>query len=128
MPRCTRAATFAALSMLWCGASALAGSLRCQSVNGNINCAGPGSISCQTVDGKKVCVSGHGDVIQSFGKGSSSNSPDDDADDEGLDVAPPAPPITAHPNRHNPPDRRLLPQQEGAKPRLRADRLSIDRD
>ena len=72
MSRCSRTATLAALSILWCGASASADTLRCQSVNGNLNCAGSGGVSCQTVDGKKVCVSGHGDVVQSFGNGKSS--------------------------------------------------------
>jgi hypothetical protein len=38
-------------------------------VNGNINCAGPTGSSCQTVNGKTVCVSGHGGVVQSFGRG-----------------------------------------------------------
>jgi hypothetical protein len=61
-------------------------------VNGNLNCAGSDGVACQTVNGKKTCVSGHGDVVQSFGKGTSSNSSsqdrdDDDAaaDDEGLE-------------------------------------------
>jgi hypothetical protein len=84
MSRCSRAATFAVISILWCGLSASAESLRCQSVNGNLNCAGPGGVSCQTVNGKKVCISGHGDVVQSFGATSSMDIPDD----EGLDDQP----------------------------------------
>jgi hypothetical protein len=123
MSRCSRAATFAALSILWCGVSASAESLRCQSVNGNLNCAGPGGVSCQTVDGKKVCVSGHGDVVQSFGNGTSPDSADDGADDEGLDHAPPE-----HPQRHDPRGRQFLLQRDGSGLHLRTDRLSIDRD
>ena len=67
MSRSARTMTLAALSLLWCGIAASAETLRCQSVNGNLNCAGSGGVSCQTVDGRKVCVSGHGDVVQSFG-------------------------------------------------------------
>jgi hypothetical protein len=123
MSRCSRAATFAALSILWCGVSASAESLRCQSVNGNLNCAGPGGVSCQTVDGKKVCVSGQGDVVQSFGKGTSADQPDDGADDEGLDNAP-----SERLERNDPRGHKLLLERDGAKLHLRTDRLSIDRD
>jgi hypothetical protein len=123
MPRCSRAATFAALSILWCGASASADTLRCQSVNGNLNCAGAGGVSCQTIDGKKVCVSGHGDVVQSFGKGSPSDASDDGANDEGLDSAPPERPQHPDPRGHQ-----LLLQRDGSALHLRTDRLSIDRD
>ena len=38
-------------------------------------------MSCQTINGKTVCVSGHGDVVQSFGNGH--------ADQEGMDDMPP---------------------------------------
>jgi hypothetical protein len=91
MVRCTCAATFAFLSILRFATSAQAETLRCQSVNGNVNCAGSDGVACQTINGKKTCVSGHGDVVQSFGKGNSSNSSSQDfdegavADDEALD-------------------------------------------
>jgi hypothetical protein len=82
MSRCPRAATLAALSILWLGFSASAETMRCKSVNGNVNCAGSGAVSCQTVNGKKVCVSGHGDVVQSFGGGAPSDMPSDDELDD----------------------------------------------
>jgi hypothetical protein len=123
MSRCSRAATLATLSILWCGVSASADSLRCQSVNGNLNCAGPGGVSCQTVDGKKVCVSGHGDVVQSFGKGTSPDTADDGADDEGLDNAP-----KQGSQRHDPRGHKLVFERDGSTLHLRTDRLSIDRE
>lgn len=67
MSRCSRTIALAALSMAWGGLSASADTLRCQSVNGNLNCVGSNGVSCQTIDGRKVCISGHGDVVQSFG-------------------------------------------------------------
>jgi hypothetical protein len=88
-----RTAAFAILSILWCVAPASAESLRCQSVNGNLNCAGSDGVACQTVNGKKTCTSGHGDVVQSFGKGTSTNSATQDQDDamdqdDDADAAP----------------------------------------
>jgi hypothetical protein len=69
-----RTAAFAVILTLWCVVPASAESMRCQSVNGNLNCAGSNGVACQEVNGKKTCVSGHGDVVQSFGKGTSSTS------------------------------------------------------
>nr|WP_294516706.1 hypothetical protein [uncultured Rhodopila sp.] len=80
MARHLRAFALAGLWVVWCGVSAGAETLRCQSVNGNLNCAGSGGVSCQTVNGRKTCVSGHGDVVQSFGGGA---APDISADDPG---------------------------------------------
>jgi hypothetical protein len=132
MSRCSQAAAFAVLSVLWCGVSASAETLRCASVNGNVNCAGSGGVSCQTVDGKKVCVSGHGDVVQSFGN---SASPHDDAnrdegtgDDEGLDGAPSGPTMRQRLEQHGPHGRTLLLQRDGASLHFHNDWLSIDRD
>ena len=128
MSRGSRLATFAALSILWCGVSASAETLRCQSVNGNLNCAGSGGVSCQTVDGRKVCVSGHGDVVQSFGGGASSG--DDAAEvgagDEAVDGGPSAPHERLE--RHDPRGRTLLLQRDGTSLHLRTDWLSIDRE
>jgi hypothetical protein len=80
-----------ALAGLWvvgCGVSAGAETLRCQSVNGNLNCAGSSGVSCQTVNGRKTCVSGHGDVLQSFGGGAPPGvSADDGEDADDLDAA-----------------------------------------
>ena len=47
MFRCSRTTAFAVLSILWCGVSASAETMRCQSVNGNVNCAGSGGVSCR---------------------------------------------------------------------------------
>jgi len=83
MSRCSRIVLFAGLSMVCGGVSASAETLRCRSVNGNLNCAGSDGVSCQTVNGKTVCVSGHGDVVQSFGNGPPSDPSGDDTDDAG---------------------------------------------
>ncbi len=130
------AAVFTALSILLCGISASAETLRCQSVNGNVNCAGSGAISCQTIDSKKVCVSGHGDVVQSFGDGTSTDSDlgngGDDlgtgADDAGNDNPPPGPTLQQRFERQDSPGRTLLLQRQGSELHLRSDWLSIDRD
>lgn len=58
---------FVAAALASLALPAVAGSLSCRSVNGNVVCAGPGATSCQTVDGRTVCTSGDGDVVQSFG-------------------------------------------------------------
>lgn len=133
MARCARAVVFAGLSILWFGTSAQAETLRCQSVNGNLNCAGSGGVSCQTVDGKKVCTSGSGDVVQSFGKGTSSTSSgrttedNGGADDEGLDDESPAPKRHQHVEQTGPGGHRMMLDQNGSSVQLRTDRLSIDR-
>jgi hypothetical protein len=81
MSRNTTAVLIAAFSFLCYGASASAETLRCQSINGNLNCAGSSGASCQTVNGRTTCVSGHGDVVQSFGGGGAAP----DLGDEGAD-------------------------------------------
>ncbi len=83
MSRHVRAVAFAGLWVVWCGVSAGAETLRCQSVNGNVNCAGSSGVSCQTINGRKTCVSGHGDVVQSFGGGVSPDIAVDDVDGAG---------------------------------------------
>jgi hypothetical protein len=60
---------------------ALAGTLRCTQVNGNLNCAGSGAVSCQTVNGRTVCTNGSHDVMQSF---SGASADDDTADDDAM--------------------------------------------
>jgi hypothetical protein len=134
MTRCSRAAAFAALSILWCGVSASAETLRCQSVNGNLNCAGSEGVSCQTINGKKVCVSGHGGVVQSFGNAQSPDSSDDEAGAEGLDdpapgraMPAPGPDAKEKSTRHDPDRHTLLLERDGSRLHLRTDRLSIDR-
>jgi len=131
MSRCSRTVLFAGLSMVWCGVSASAETLRCQSVNGNLNCAGSDGVSCQTVNGKTVCVSGHGDVVQSFGNGPPSDTGGDDSDDAGSggrgDV-PPGPTIKERLERHDSSGHTLLLDRDGTRLHLRTDWLSIDRD
>lgn len=123
MTSCSRAVTLAALSILWCGVSASAETMRCQSVNGNLNCAGSGGVSCQTVNGQKVCVSGHGGVVQSFGK---TNPPSEEAgDSEDMDDAPPAKQRLEQHDFHG---RTLLLERDGTKLHLRNQWLSVDRD
>ena len=65
----TRIAVFALLTIVGSGGFASAESLRCQSINGNLNCSGSSGASCQTINGRTVCISGRGDVVQSFGNG-----------------------------------------------------------
>jgi hypothetical protein len=107
MSRHVRVVALAGLWVVWCGVSAGAETLRCQSVNGNLNCAGSSGVSCQTVNGRTTCVSGHGGVVQSFGGGDVSAADGDDAAD---------------------PDAAQMP---GERERLRkqsGDGLSLDRD
>jgi hypothetical protein len=144
MTRRSRIATIATLSILWCGVSASAETLRCQSINGNLNCAGSEGVSCQTVDGRKVCVSGHGDVVQSFG-GTASSGDDGaagDAADESMDggamdggamdggamdggASGPVPHERLQ--QRDPRGRVFLLQRDGTTLHLRTDWLSLDR-
>jgi hypothetical protein len=84
MSRHVRALAIAGLWVVWCGVSARAETLRCQSVNGNLNCAGSSGVSCQTVNGRTTCVSGRGAVVQSFGGGAppDTSADNDDASDD----------------------------------------------
>ena len=81
-----RSVAFAGLSIMWCGVSVSAETLRCQSINGNLNCAGSSGASCQTIDGKTVCISRHGDIVQSFGRNLSPDTSDDST--KGSDISP----------------------------------------
>ncbi|MGE4047858.1 MAG: hypothetical protein AB7F35_23555 [Acetobacteraceae bacterium] len=63
-------------------------SMRCQSVNGNVNCSGSGAVSCQTINGQRTCVSGGGAVMQSFGgRQNWDYDTQDEDDDEGPQEA-----------------------------------------
>jgi hypothetical protein len=134
MTSCARLIIFAVLSIVWCAAPASAETMRCQSVNGNLNCAGSGGVSCQTIDGKKVCTSGHGDVVQSFGKGTSSTSSGKTvdegsaADDDGQDDAAPAPKVHEHVEQRGPGAHTMTLDRNGPKLQLNTNRLSIQRD
>jgi hypothetical protein len=127
MSHASRAVAFTALSILLGGASASAETMRCQSINGNVNCAGSGAVSCQTIDGKKVCVSGHGDVVQSFGNRSSIDT-DITAGDEDKDDTSQGPALEQHLERQDSRGRTLMLQRDGSRLHLRSDWLSIDRD
>jgi hypothetical protein len=123
MIRCSRSAMLAVLSMLCCAAAASAETLRCQSVNGNLNCAGSGGVSCQVVDGRKVCSSSHGDVVQSFGNGGSSGG-DTVAGDDGED----APAIRQHIERRDSRGRTLRLGRDATRLHLQTDWLSLHQD
>jgi hypothetical protein len=138
MSHSSRAAFLAVLPILWAGSilcagvSASAETLRCQSINGNVNCAGSGGVSCQTVDGRKVCVSNGGGVVQSFGNHAPSDNLDNSigADDEGLNNTAPDPdmPVPARQDRHGHGGHTLLIDRAGRTLHLQTDTLSIDRD
>jgi hypothetical protein len=127
MSRCSRAWIFAAVSIVWCGVSASAETLRCQSVNGNLNCAGSGGAACQTVDGKTVCTSGHGDVVQSFGGGASSRD-DSAGSDDDMDDGPPAPAKKLQMDQQGASGHSLQLQRDGTKLHIHNDWISIDRN
>jgi len=71
----------AALALAVVAAPAMAGTLRCRSVNGNVTCSGDGAVSCQTVNGRTVCVGGGGSAVQSFGGSAAPNQSDGTAAD-----------------------------------------------
>jgi hypothetical protein len=79
MPRIPRHLALAAA--LIAAFPALAGTLRCTRINGNLNCAGSGAVSCQTINGRTVCSNGGHDVMQSFGGAAANQDDADDADD-----------------------------------------------
>jgi hypothetical protein len=124
MSHLVNAALFAGLSFLSCGVPASADSLRCQSVNGNVNCAGSSGASCQTVNGKTVCISGHGDVMQSFGNGSPRDQSGKAAEDPGAD----APAVKERLEQHGPGGHSMLLERSGTELHLRTDWLSVDRE
>jgi hypothetical protein len=132
MSRCSHTWIFAAASILWCGVSASAETLRCQSMNGNLNCSGSGGAACQTVDGKTVCSSGHGDVVQSFGGGASSHddaSLDDSAGtDDDTDDVPPSPANKLQLEQHGASGHALQLQRDGSRLHIHNDWISIDRN
>jgi hypothetical protein len=123
MPSRSRSVILAAVSVLCFSVTASAETMRCQSVNGNLNCAGSGGASCQTVDGKTVCVSGHGDVVQSFGGGTSSNQDAVDADEDADGSA-----MHRHVERRDRRGRTLWLQRDGARTDLHTDWLSLHQD
>jgi hypothetical protein len=76
--------SLAAAAALLVSLPALAGTLRCTQVNGNLNCAGSGAVSCQTVNGRTVCSNAGHDVVQSFGGAADDDTADDAAMDDGA--------------------------------------------
>lgn len=133
MSRYARVTTLACLSILWWSTATPAETMRCQSINGNVNCAGSGAVSCQTVNGKKVCTSGNGDIVQSFGGGSSSTSSsattskDPAADDDAMDEEAPAPKDRVHVQQRGPAGHSMVLDRNGNKVQLHTDRLSVER-
>ena len=112
----------AAIGLVCAGASASAETLRCQSVNGNLNCAGSNGVSCQTVNGKKVCTSGHGDVVQSFGGRSSA----EDEDSANEDIGEPS--MREMLRMRHPDGRTLKLERNGSAMHLQNGSLSVDQD
>ncbi|MBK1656809.1 hypothetical protein [Paracraurococcus ruber] len=111
----TRLLPFAALALACSLLPARAETLRCQSVNGNVTCAGSGAASCQRVDGRTVCTSGQGGIVQEFG-----GRPDAEAArrlaERRLRI-----------ERQGPAGALTL-EREGGRLRLRTDRLDLDVD
>lgn len=118
--------SFGVAALLACGAPALADSPRCQSINGNRDCAGSRAVICQTVNGRTVCSSPSGDVVQSFGSGAPLADRADAAQDEAPEGADSAP--LQRIERHGPGGHTLLFSRDGSTLHLRTDRLRIDRD
>jgi hypothetical protein len=120
MSRHLHALTIAGLWVVWCSVSASAETLRCQSVNGNLNCAGSHGVSCQTVNGRTTCISGHGDAVQSFGKAALPEASDDDAAKGPVE--------TERLEQHGPGGHSMLLDRNAEELHLRTDWLSIDRE
>lgn len=117
------------VTALWCAASSSADTLRCRSLNGNINCAGSTGTSCQTINGKTVCVSRHGDVVQSFGNGSTSDMPGSEtegANEQGRENDVPA--LKERLEQLRPNGHSLLLDRNGPEMHLRSDWFSVDRE
>ena len=127
--RVTRRLLLASLAAC-CTAPALAETLRCRSINGNVTCAGSGAVSCQTVDGRTTCVSGGGSVVQQFGSAGSAPPVIEPDEPDDRDDAPPPPPRAGRRlsiERQGPAGRLWL-ERDGSRLRLRTDRLAIDLD
>jgi hypothetical protein len=86
MPRLSLSLATAA-TLLVC-LPAVAGTLNCVKINGNLNCAGSGAVSCQTVNGRTVCTNGNHDVMQSFGGATADDTMADDDMANDVDVTP----------------------------------------
>lgn len=122
MSRSSNAVLATGLSLLWCGVAS-AGPMRCQSVDSNVNCAGSGAASCQTVNGKTTCVSGQGDVEQSFGNTAASDAAGDKGGHDAADGS-----LRQRLEQSGPNGRKILIERDGTKLHVRTDSLSIDRD
>lgn len=130
MPKLPHLSLLAVLAAILSLAPAMAETLRCRSVNGNITCAGSGGVSCQTVNGRTTCVGGGGAVVQQFGGTPPSEPPVVTEDDPALeDEVPPAPrPHDRLSIERRSPHASLSLERDGGRLRLRTDRLSIDLD
>ena len=134
MSRYARVTILGGLSIFWWSTAPMAETMRCQSINGNVNCAGSGAISCQTVNGRKVCTSGNGAVVQSFGGGSSSTQSeqaggqDAGADDEALDDEAPKPKGRVPLQKHGPAGHSMLLDRDENKSQRHTNRLPVERE
>jgi hypothetical protein len=100
---------------------AMAETLACRSVNGNVTCAGDGAVSCQTVNGRTNCVSGGGAITQEFGgvTGRAALSKANEGSDERTEARPA---VRAHPlsvKRLGPGGVRSLEREDGRRQRHR---------
>ena len=134
MPKPLRLFLLTAILATAASGAVQAESLSCQSINGNINCAGRGAMSCQTVNGRTTCVGGNGAIVQQFGSAPRSAPmlvpdeavPDDDGPDEEA-IPMPRSRGRMQIERRGPAGWMTI-ERDGSRLRLRSDRLSIDRD
>lgn len=131
MSKLPRISLLAALVATLSLAPAIAETLRCRSVNGNVTCSGSGAVSCQTVNGRTTCIGGNGAVVQQFGGVPPTEPPAITKEDEPAteDEAPPAPsPQERLSIERRSPHAWMSLQRDGTRLRLRTNRLSIDLD
>lgn len=111
---------------------AMAETLQCRSINGNVTCAGSGAASCQTVNGRTTCVSGGGGVVQHFGsaRSAASGAAADEAVDHEAERREADDPVSRRglAIERRGPGAALSLQREGTRLRLRTERLAVDID
>ena len=121
-----RSVSLGGLVLLGCAVVASAGTLRCQSVDGNLNCAGSRAVGCQSVNGRTVCTSGGDDGVRSFGQAAPLGDRTDAAMEDPSGDAPIA--STQRIEQHGPGGHTLIYRRDGSRIHLRTDRLRIDRE
>jgi hypothetical protein len=141
MPKPIRLSPLAAALVVVFGLApaAMAETLRCRSVNGNVTCAGSGAVSCQTVDGRTVCVGGGGALVQRFGGAPAPEPPRIEPEEEAEFAAPPREMRRPRSGlgtggrlslerRGGPAGGQLSLEREGSRLRLRTEGLVVDLD